>query len=131
MTECTSPVWPPRRHVEEAYGWFSQTFAESRGCTPLVYETTDGNEVLAFGLCSTPDRAADTTMCKDKVCVGLVNTRTAKRSSLRGYEACSSWVWENRAVVSGDPPRYGAEKWRGRSCAGRRDRKRTPAGCWY
>jgi len=93
-----SPVWPPRRHAEEAYGWFSQICADDTGSTPLVYETTDGDEVLAFGVCSSPDLT--TIMWKDKVCVGLVNTRTAKRSSMRGYMACSRWVWLNRAVVS-------------------------------
>ena len=97
LATCTSPVWPPRRHAEEAYGWFSQICAADTGSTPLVYETTDGDEVLAFGVCSSPDLTK--IMWKDKVCVGLVNTRTAKRSSMRGYQACSSWVWRNRAVV--------------------------------
>ena len=82
-------------------GSVRMVFADLRGrhdgSTPLVYETTDGDEVLAFGVCSSPDLTS--IMWKDKVCVGLVNTRTAKRSSMRGYEACSSWVWRNRAVV--------------------------------
>ena len=102
METCMSPVSERRTAMvsEEAYGWFSQSCVENTDCKPLVYETTDGGEVLALGVCSSPDLTS--IMWKDKVCVGLVKTKTAKRSSMRGYMACSRSAWQNRtrAVVA-------------------------------
>jgi hypothetical protein len=56
-------------------------------CKPFVYETPDGDEVIALGVCSSPELWS--VMWKDKVCVGGVKTKTAKRSSARGYMGCT------------------------------------------
>ena len=91
-----SPVSESRMAMvsDEAYGWFSQSCVENTDCKPLVYETPDGDEVIALGVCSSPELWS--VMWKDKVCVGRVKTKTAKRSSARGYMACM----EARAVAA-------------------------------
>ena len=100
MATCMSPVSERRMAMvsEEAYGWFSRSCVENTDCKPIVYETVDGDEVLALGVCSSPDLTS--IMWKDKVCVGLVKTKTAKRSSMRGYMACMEAQNRTRAVVA-------------------------------
>ena len=94
---CMSPVSESRMAMvsDEAYGWFSRSCVENTDCKPLVYETPDGDEVMALGVCGSAELWS--VMWKDKVCVGKVKTKTAKRSGVRGYMACLEA--QNRALT--------------------------------
>ena len=79
---CLSPVSEARAAAvsDHAFGWFSLSCWTAAQVRPYEYETEDGNKVLAHGVCGSP--TLPNIAWHDKQCVGVVKTKTAKKSKV-------------------------------------------------